>query len=68
MCKQYPRATVAVLYRPYVLGSLADLSTTVPRSWHKIALGKARAAAANTNNLLEKLIELNAIEFLKPMM
>lgn len=29
---------------------------------------RARTAASNTNNLLEGLIELDAIKYLKPMM
>lgn len=62
------QATVTVLYRPYVLGGPAALPATAPPSWHKAASEKARAAASSTNKLLEKLIELNAIEYLKPMM
>ncbi|KAF5614147.1 cutinase transcription factor 1 beta [Fusarium subglutinans] len=38
-----------------------------PLDWHKVALRRARDAAANTNALLQRLIELDAIEYLKPM-
>ncbi|KAJ9605303.1 hypothetical protein H2200_009960 [Cladophialophora chaetospira] len=61
------QATVTVLYRPYVLGGTAALPGTAPPSWHKTTLGKARAGASSTNNILEKLIELDAIRYLKPM-
>ncbi|KIW35301.1 uncharacterized protein PV07_02004 [Cladophialophora immunda] len=61
------QGTVTVLYRPYLLGGPAAIPTSAPPSWQKTALMKARAAASSINNILEKLIELNAIQFLKPM-
>ncbi|KIW90544.1 uncharacterized protein Z519_09191 [Cladophialophora bantiana CBS 173.52] len=61
------QATVTVLHRPYVFGGLAAVPATAPLLWHKTALAKARAAASNTNNILEKLIEIDAIQFLKSM-
>jgi hypothetical protein len=59
---------VTVLYRPYILGGDASLAAPAPTSWGKTALERGRAAVSRTNNILEKLIELNAIESLKPMM
>jgi hypothetical protein len=35
--------------------------------WQKKALDQARAAGSNTNAVLEKIIELNLIHLLKPM-
>ncbi|OAL28103.1 hypothetical protein AYO22_03130 [Fonsecaea multimorphosa] len=61
------QGTVTVLYRPYLLGGHAAIPASGPPVWHKTALMKARAAAASTNNILEKLIELDAIQFLKQM-
>ncbi|KAF5967422.1 cutinase transcription factor 1 beta [Fusarium coicis] len=61
------QATVAILYRPYALNESAPPPTGTPLDWHKVALRRARDAAANTNALLQKLIELDAIEYLKPM-
>jgi hypothetical protein len=59
-----PRASVAVLYRPYVLSE----SSSMPSTWQQTALDQARAAASNTNTVLEKIIELDLIHLLKPMM
>lgn len=59
------RATVAVLYRPYVFN---EPTFQVQSSWTNMALEQARAAASNTNKILEKIIELDAIQLLKPMM
>ncbi|KAF5241567.1 hypothetical protein FANTH_9078 [Fusarium anthophilum] len=61
------QATVAILYRPYALNESAPPPTGTPLDWHKVALRRARDAAANTNALLQRLIELEAIEYLKPM-
>jgi hypothetical protein len=36
--------------------------------WQQTALDQARVAASNTNSALEKIIELNAVHLLKPMM
>jgi hypothetical protein len=57
-----------MLYRPYVLSGPSSLSSSTHSAWQKTALDQARAAASNTNIILEKIIELNAIHFLKPMM
>jgi hypothetical protein len=59
---------MAVLYRPYVLNAPTSLPVEGHAPWPKKALGRARAAASNTNSLLEKVIELNAVQLLKPMM
>jgi hypothetical protein len=59
---------VAILYRPYILNPTASLPLEAPLLWQKTAASKARAAASSTNNLLEKLIELDAVHYLKPMM
>jgi hypothetical protein len=40
----------------------------MPSTWRKTALDQARAAASNTNTVLEKIIELDLIHLLKPMM
>ncbi|VTT68198.1 unnamed protein product [Fusarium fujikuroi] len=61
------QATVAILYRPYALNESAPPPTGTPIDWHKVALRRAREAAANTNALLQRLIELDAIKYLKPM-
>jgi hypothetical protein len=37
-------------------------------SWQKTAMEKARTAASSTNRCLEKIIELNGVHLLKPMM
>lgn len=57
-----------VLYRPYVLNGPSVLPGEVQARWQKLALDRARAAASNTNNVLEKIIELNVVDLLKPMM
>lgn len=62
------RATIAILYRPYVLGA-ADPPTPDPdQQWKRDAIRRGREAASSTNSLLEQLIELDAIKWLKPMM
>ncbi|KAE9376219.1 hypothetical protein N431DRAFT_404413 [Stipitochalara longipes BDJ] len=61
-------ATVAVLYRPYVLSGPLLVPSDAHSSWQKTALDQARTAASNTNTVLEKIIELNLIHLLKPMM
>lgn len=62
------RATIAILYRPYVL-SATDPSTPDPdQQWRRNAIRRGREAASSTNNLLEQLIELDAVKWLKPMM
>lgn len=62
------RATVAILYRPYVLNAAGQPITGASRQWYRNAVRRGRDAASNTNNLLERLIELDGIKYLKPMM
>jgi len=62
------RATVVVLYRPYILHGHTALPAEAQTLWQKTVLDRARAAASNSNNVLEKIIELNAVHLLKPMM
>lgn len=62
------RAAVVVLYRPYVLVGPATLPLQEQAHWQKIALQRARTAACNTNALLEKLISIDAVRYLRPMM
>ncbi|RFU27236.1 hypothetical protein B7463_g9113, partial [Scytalidium lignicola] len=64
----YYEATVAVLYRPYVFSESSVSSFDGQESWKKIALDQARVAASNTNAILEKIIDLNSVHLLKPMM
>lgn len=56
------RATVAVLFRPYVLSGTSEPSTPS----RNYAFEQARVAASNTNSILEKIIGLNAVHLLKP--
>lgn len=62
------RATIAILYRPYVLNRSTSLPAGAHSLWQKTATSRAREAASNTNGLLQSLIELDAIRYLKPMM
>ncbi|KAK4934793.1 hypothetical protein LTR10_024033 [Elasticomyces elasticus] len=43
------------------------MSRAEQASWQKTAMEKARSAASSTNRCLEKIIELNAVHLLKPM-
>lgn len=52
-------ATVAVLFRPYVLSG--------PSESQSYAFEQAHVAASGTNSILEKIIGLNAVHLLKPM-
>ncbi|CZR58718.1 related to cutinase transcription factor 1 beta [Phialocephala subalpina] len=52
-------ATVAVLFRPYVLSG--------PSESQSYAFEQAHVAASSTNSILEKIIGLNAVHLLKPM-
>jgi hypothetical protein len=58
------RAIDVVLHRPYIMNgtSLAEAD-----SWQGDCHRKAKAAAARTNTVLESLIDLDMIKFLKPM-
>lgn len=60
------RAVVTVLYRPYVLDPVvrAKVSPDVTAQ----ALDRARHASGQTNAVLEKIIDLDAVHLMKPMM
>ncbi|EHK16237.1 uncharacterized protein TRIVIDRAFT_114210, partial [Trichoderma virens Gv29-8] len=62
------QATIAILYRPYVLNRSTSLPSGAYSLWQKTAASRAREAASNTNGLLQSLIELDGIRYLKPMM
>ena len=63
----YFRATVVVLHRSYVLQDFADMFAEGQEQWRIRFLNKARAAAANTNSVLEKLMSLDLVRYMKPM-
>lgn len=60
-------ATVAILYRPYLLHAPTSLPPGAGPAWQKDVARRARAAAARTNDTLNTLIELDAIHQLKPV-
>ncbi|CAK7199904.1 hypothetical protein SEUCBS139899_002591 [Sporothrix eucalyptigena] len=60
-------ATVAILYRPYLLHAPASLPAGASDAWQTRAARRARAAASRTNDILHRLIELDAIHLLKQM-
>lgn len=62
------RAAIAILYRPYVLNDSGSPPSGVHAQWQRNAIRRARDAASGTNALLQSLIELDAIKYLKPMM
>lgn len=64
----FNRASIAILYRPYALSRSSSLPTGALPRWRQTATTRAREAASNTNGLLQSLIELDAIRYLKPMM
>ncbi|UKZ55988.1 hypothetical protein TrVGV298_009812 [Trichoderma virens] len=55
------QATIAILYRPYVLNRSTSLPSGAYSLWQKTAASRAREAASNTNGLLQSLIELDGI-------
>ncbi|CAK7234605.1 hypothetical protein SBRCBS47491_009007 [Sporothrix bragantina] len=60
-------AAVAILYRPYLLHAPASLPEGASDAWRTRAARRARGAASRTNDILQQLIELDAIHLLKPM-
>ncbi|KAJ3497527.1 hypothetical protein NLG97_g1837 [Lecanicillium saksenae] len=62
------QAAIAILYRPYVLSAATEALPNSSQSWRRNAVRRGREAASTTNNLLEQLIELGGIKYLKPMM
>ena len=61
------RATVVVLYRPYVLRGSVNNAPNSQSAWQIRALERARAAAGNTNKILEECINKDMVRFFKPM-
>lgn len=59
------RTTVIILYRPCVLRGTGE--ATKADGWQQRSRQKAKTAATNINNVMEKLIDLDMIKFLKPM-
>ncbi|KAK1238144.1 hypothetical protein MKX08_002723 [Trichoderma sp. CBMAI-0020] len=58
---------IDLLYQPYALNRSSSLPAGALANWRQTATSRAREAASNTNGLLQSLIELDAIRFLKPM-
>ncbi|KAJ5536514.1 hypothetical protein N7513_009700 [Penicillium frequentans] len=63
----YARASVTVLYRPYILNSPSSFPENSSATWQKVAQNRAREAASVTNQTLEKMIELDLVKSIKPM-
>ncbi|KAH8705838.1 fungal-specific transcription factor domain-containing protein [Talaromyces proteolyticus] len=61
------QASVTVLYRPYILNAPASFPTDSSATWQTTAQRRARTAASRTNSILEKIIDLDAVTFIKPM-
>ncbi|RAO67551.1 uncharacterized protein BHQ10_003563 [Talaromyces amestolkiae] len=61
------QGTLVVLYRPYVLNVNVELTPDDNAPWQEIAKTRARAAASATNMTLEKIIQLNVLNVIKPM-
>ncbi|KAJ6789457.1 hypothetical protein PWT90_00258 [Aphanocladium album] len=62
------QAAIAILYRPYALSAASRAMPDFSQSWWRNAVRRGREAASTTNNILEQLIELGGIKYLKPMM
>lgn len=58
-------AAIVVLYRPAIDFQSAPDNSKSPTELE--ALKKARAAAAKTNRVVERLIELDLVHYLRPM-
>ncbi|KAJ5947570.1 hypothetical protein N7466_000585 [Penicillium verhagenii] len=67
-CLTYLRATVTVLYRPYILNAPSSFPEHSSDIWQKVAQNRAREAASMTNQTLEKIIELDVVKLIKPML
>lgn len=59
---------MTVLYRPYILNSYSSFPDNSSATWQKFAQNRAREAASITNQTLEKMIELDLVKFIKPML
>ncbi|KAH8710814.1 Cutinase transcription factor 1 beta [Beauveria bassiana] len=62
------QATIAMLCRPYVLNATSTFAADEYTELKQSFLRRGREAASSTNELVEQLIEMNALEFMKPMM
>ncbi|KAM3482976.1 hypothetical protein MY8738_003660 [Beauveria namnaoensis] len=62
------QATIAMLCRPYVLNATSTFAADEYAELKQSFLRRGREAASSTNELVEQLIEMNALEFMKPMM
>jgi hypothetical protein len=60
------RATLIVLYRPYVTTD-DGVSLKEEDRWQAESYQKAKSAASKINAVLEKLIDINMVKYFKPM-
>ena len=61
------RTTIIVLHRPYILQTVNKMNLPEEASWQAQSRQKAKRAASNINVVLERLIDMDMIKFLKPM-
>jgi hypothetical protein len=59
------RATIIVLHRPRI--DFRSPPDSFKQDPEQTIMRKARSAAARTNRVLEKVIELDMVHYLKPM-
>ena len=56
-----------MLYRPYIAKGPAHPEEAVEEFWKIRSLEKTRSAAANTSRILEILVEMNLVKYMKSM-
>ncbi|KAM3550532.1 hypothetical protein ARSEF4850_008298 [Beauveria asiatica] len=61
------QATIAILCRPYVLDATKSSAADENPKLKQSLIRRGRNAASSTNDLVEQLIEMNAIQYMKPM-
>jgi hypothetical protein len=61
------RASVTVLYRPYFLNAPSSFPENSSAAWQQMVRSRVRTAASATNNVVEKIVEMDAVKFIKPM-
>jgi hypothetical protein len=61
------RAAIIVLYRPYIHQRTYQAPQTVDRSLQALSRSKVKAAAAQINMVLEQLIDLDKVKWIKPL-
>ncbi|KAM3502005.1 hypothetical protein MY10362_005152 [Beauveria mimosiformis] len=61
------QATIAILCRPYVLDATKSSAADANPKLKQSLIRRGREAASSTNDLVEQLIEMNAIEYMKPI-